>query len=54
MNKVFNLKEAQKWFMENDKGSVICVNNGGEKKEVNYYYEAEEFYNPKLTQMLEK
>ena len=45
MVKVHTLSEAMDWFLINCKGSIICVSESGEEKEVDCYPDAEDFFN---------
>lgn len=44
--RVYNLKEAMIFFLENSSGSIICV-KGNQEKKCTSYPEAEEFFNSK-------
>lgn len=44
MKEVYTIKEAEEWFLRNHVGCVICVNNKGEKKEVECYPDAVLFF----------
>jgi len=50
MSKATNLKEAEKFFLENSSGYCLCVNEH-KKKIVKSYPEAVEFYKIKSKKM---
>lgn len=45
MDKVYTIREAQKWFLSHSSGNVIVINADGIEKECSYYFEAEDFLN---------
>ena len=40
--KIYNIKQAEEWFLAHSSGKVICVKDG-EEKEVGSYPDAVEF-----------
>ena len=44
METVHSLEEATNWFLEHSSGTVICVNQDGERKECATFPEAWQFF----------
>jgi hypothetical protein len=44
MKRIFNLEEAEAWFLTNSTGSVICVNEKGSELPCSSYIDAKVFF----------